>query len=43
MNLAPFIDGSYGVTCVFLICIGLLTFIRYRRAAKRLRIVESSR
>ncbi len=36
MNLAPFINGSYAVTVVFLIGIGVLTFARYRRAAKRL-------
>ena len=41
MNLAPFIDGSYGITIVFLIGIGLLTYVRYRRAAKRLRAVET--
>jgi hypothetical protein len=41
MNLAPFINGSYGVTVAFLIGIGLLTFGRYRRAAKRLRAVET--
>jgi hypothetical protein len=41
MNLAPFIDGSYGITSVFLIGIGLLTYARYRRAAKRLRAVET--
>lgn len=41
MNLAPFIDGSYGITSVFLIGIGLLTYLRYRRATKRLRAVET--
>jgi hypothetical protein len=41
MNLAPFINGSYGVTTAFLIGIGALTFLRYRRAAKRLRAVET--
>jgi hypothetical protein len=40
MSFAPFIDGSYGVTIVFLIGIGLLTFRRYQRAAKRLQAVE---
>ncbi len=40
MNLAPFIDGSYGVTVVFLLGIGVLTFARYRRAAARLRAVD---
>ena len=41
MNLTPFINGSYGVTVAFLIGIGLLTFTRYRRAAKGLRAVET--
>ena len=43
MNLAPFINGSYGITVVFLLGIGVLTFLRYRLAAKRLRAVESAR
>jgi hypothetical protein len=41
MNLAPFIDGSYGVTVVFLLGIGIQTYHRYRRAAKRLGAVET--
>ncbi len=41
MNLAPFINGSYGITTLFLIGIGILTAARYRRAAKRLRAVET--
>jgi Heme exporter protein D (CcmD) len=41
VNLTPFINGSYGITIAFLIGIGLLTFTRYRRAAKRLRAVET--
>ncbi len=41
MNLTPFIDGSYGVTVIFLLGISLLTFNRYRRAVKRLRAVET--
>jgi len=41
VNLAPFIDGAYGVTVVFLAAIGLLTFARYRRAKKRLASVET--
>jgi hypothetical protein len=41
MNLAPFIDGAYGVTVVFLIGIGALTFARYRRAKQRLAAVET--
>ena len=41
MNLAPFIDGSYGVAVLFLLGIGVATFARYRRAARRLRLVET--
>jgi heme exporter protein CcmD len=41
MNLAPFIDGSYGITVLFLAGIGVLTFTRYRRAVRRLRAVET--
>jgi hypothetical protein len=41
MSFAPFIDGSYGVTVAFLIGIGVFTFIRYKRAAKRLAAVET--
>jgi heme exporter protein CcmD len=41
MNFAPFIDGSYGVTVVFLIGIAGLTFARYRNAVKRLKAVET--
>jgi heme exporter protein CcmD len=40
MTYAPFINGSYGVTLVFLIGIGALTYLRYRRAAKRLAAVD---
>jgi hypothetical protein len=40
MSFAPFINGSYGVTTIFLIGIGLLTFRRYRLATKRLNAVE---
>jgi hypothetical protein len=40
MNFAPFIDGSYGVSVVFLIAIGVLTYGRYRRAVKRLAAIE---
>ncbi len=43
MNFAPFINGSYGVTVIFLIGIGVLTFTRYQRAAKRLKAVERAR
>jgi heme exporter protein CcmD len=41
MNFAPFIDGSYGVTVLFLIGIAVLTITRYRNAAKRLKAVET--
>ena len=41
MNFAPFTNGSYGVTVIFLLGIGVLTFARYRRAAKRLEAVET--
>jgi heme exporter protein CcmD len=40
MKFAPFIDGSYGVTVVFLVAVFGLTVIRYRRAARRLAAVE---
>ncbi len=41
MNLAPFIDGSYGATVLFLLGIGTATLGRYRRAARRLAAVET--
>ncbi len=41
MSFAPFINGSYGVTTLVLIGIGVLTFRRYQRAAKRLKAVET--
>ncbi len=41
MNLAPFIDGAYGVTVVFLLGIGIQTWTRYRRAEKRLKAVDA--
>jgi hypothetical protein len=41
MSFAPFINGSYGVTVVFLIGIGVLSFRRYRLAGKRLKAVET--
>jgi hypothetical protein len=41
MSFAPFINGSYGVTTLFLIGIGWLTFRRYQRATKRLAAVET--
>lgn len=40
MNFAPFINGSYGITVVFLIGICALTFTRYRRAVNRLTAIE---
>ncbi len=41
MSFAPFIDGSYGITVMFLIGIGALTYRRYKRAAKRLKSVDA--
>jgi Heme exporter protein D (CcmD) len=41
VNLAPFIDGSYGIVALYLAGIGVLTFVRYRRAVRRLRAVET--
>jgi len=41
MNFAPFINGSYGVTVAFLLGIGVLTYTRYRRAAARLRAIDT--
>ena len=41
MKFAPFIDGSYGVTLLFLLGIGILTFRRYKTATKRLAAVET--
>ncbi len=41
MSFAPFIDGSYGVTILFLIGIGILSYRRYNRAVKRLKAVET--
>ncbi len=43
MNFAPFIDGSYGVTVIFLIAIAATTFARYRRATKHLAQAEQVR
>jgi heme exporter protein CcmD len=40
MKFAAFINGSYGVTVAFLIGVAVLTFTRYRRAAKRLAAIE---
>ncbi len=41
MSFAPFINGSYGITLVFLIGIGALTYRRYRLAVQRLKAVET--
>jgi hypothetical protein len=43
MNFAPFIDGSYGVSVVFLIGVFAVTYTRYRNAVKRLAAVEKQR
>ncbi|WP_297489275.1 heme exporter protein CcmD [Acidocella sp.] len=36
MNPWPFINGSYGITLLFLLGAGWLTLARYRRARRRL-------
>jgi heme exporter protein CcmD len=41
MSFAPFIDGSYGVSVVFLVGVSWLTLARYRRARARLAAVET--
>jgi len=40
VNLAPFIDGSYAISVVFLVGVFALTYTRYRNAVKRLAAVE---
>ncbi len=40
MNLAPYINGSYGVSVLFLLAISATTYLRYRRAKRRLAAVE---
>ncbi len=42
-QFAPFINGSYGMSVVFLVGIAVLTFTRYRRAAKRLATAEATK
>ncbi len=42
-QFAPFINGAYGVSVVFLLGIGILTFARYRRACRRLDAAEQAR
>lgn len=41
MNPWPFINGAYGVTVVFLVVAGWLSFARYRRAQRRLAQAEA--
>jgi hypothetical protein len=41
LNQAPFINGAYAVTLIFLASVTLLTFLRYRRAAKRLKAIDA--
>lgn len=36
----PFINGAYGVSVAFLAVAGWLTFMRYRRARRRLAAAE---
>jgi heme exporter protein CcmD len=40
-DYAPFINGSYGVSVIFLFGIGIATYLRYQRALKRLKAVET--
>jgi len=40
---APFINGSYAVSVVFLIGVSFLTLSRYRRASKRLAQAEAAK
>jgi hypothetical protein len=40
MNPWPFINGAYGITALFLIVAGALTWTRYRRAMARLAQAE---
>ncbi len=42
-QFAPFINGSYGVSVVFLIAVCVVTFTRYRRAIKRLAAAEATK
>ena len=42
MNPWPFINGAYGVSVVFLLGAGWLTFVRYQRARRRLAQAERS-
>jgi hypothetical protein len=42
-QFAAFINGSYGVSVVFLIAVCALTFGRYRRAARRLAAAEAAK
>jgi heme exporter protein CcmD len=41
MNVAPFVDGSYATTLVFLVAVCGLTWSRYRRARRRLAAVDT--
>jgi heme exporter protein CcmD len=40
-DYAPYINGSYGASVIFLLAIGMLTYSRYQRARKRLQAVET--
>jgi heme exporter protein CcmD len=42
-QFAPFIDGSYGVSVIFLLGVSILTFTRYRRAIRRLAQAEAAK
>jgi heme exporter protein CcmD len=40
VNVAPFVNGAYAVTCLFLLAACGLTLARYRRARRRLAAVD---
>jgi hypothetical protein len=40
MNVAPFVNGSYAVTCLFLAGVSAVTLFRYLRAKRRLAAVD---
>jgi len=42
-QFAPFINGSYGISVLFLIAVSFLTLTRYRTATKRLAQTESAK
>jgi len=42
-QFAPFINGAYAVSTIFLIGVSLLTLTRYRKAARRLAQTEAAK